>query len=592
MSPLPCTKGHWSGAARLHDNDNCCYDAGHFSCHGSLHRMTASAKSPLVFATYLAMVLLGAAALWFFWSVQARPLVLRDSATGTHKLQCASYSPFDKDQSPLVPFTISAERVDADLALLARYFTCVRTYSVTGFDDVPPMAQKHGLKLMLGAWVSADAAATRLEIEKLISTANQYPDVVQSVVIGNEALLRKEISGQQLAELITEVKGRVQQPVTYADVWEFWLKHPQVAPVVDFITIHLLPYWEDDPAGIDDAIEHVADVRERFGRLVAPKDIFIGETGWPSAGRQRETAVPSRANQARFMRGFIARAEHSGWTYNLIEAFDQPWKRQNEGAVGGYWGLFDADRQDKNILAGPVIDVPDWRRWLAVSGAIALGVLVLAGRPRNAVAAVGAAGQAVLGGACLALWWKLGLQDNRDGWEWGWTVLLTLLNVLVMARGALACSLAPTLGAAGGWRAALAERLEARAGALLLAVSFIAATMALQLMLDARYREFPSYVLLLPAIVFGCWPLAAGRLVAGRLVAGRQRAAAPRRELTLLAAIIAVCAPLVLWQEKLTNTQALGWVLVTLALAFSLWRSIRTMRSAASSAANTASVTV
>lgn len=549
--------------------------------------MTASAKSPLVLVIYLAMLLLGAAALWFFWSIQARPLLLRDSATGTHKLQCASYSPFDKDQSPLVPFTISAQRVDADLALLARYFTCVRTYSVTGFDDVPALAQKHGLKLMLGAWVSADAAATRLEIEKLIATANAYPDVVQSVVIGNEALLRKEISGQQLAELITEVKGRVQQPVTYADVWEFWLKHPQVAPVVDFITIHLLPYWEDDPTGIDDAIEHVADVREQFGRLFAPKDIFIGETGWPSAGRQRETAVPSRANQARFIRGFIARAEHSGWTYNLIEAFDQPWKRQNEGAVGGYWGLFDADRQDKSILAGPVIDVPDWRNWLTVSAAIALAVLVLAGRPRNAVAAVGAVGQAVLGGACLALWWKLGVQDNRDNWEWGWTVLLTVLNVLVMARGALSCSQSScsqpsTFDASGGWRARLAAWLETRAGALLLAVGFVAATMALQLMLDARYREFPSYVLLLPAIVFGCWPL----------VAGRDAAAAPRRELTLLASIIAIGAPLVLWHEKLTNIQALGWAVVTLALAFSLWRSIRTMRSAASSAANTASVTV
>ena len=544
--------------------------------------MTVTAKSPLVVIAYIVTLLLGAAALWFFWSLQARPLLLPDSASGTHKLQCASYTPFDKDQSPLVPFTVSAERVDADLALLARYFTCIRTYSVTGFDDVPSLAQKHGLKMMLGAWVSADAAATRVEIEQLISIANRYPDVVQSVVIGNEALLRKEVSGQQLADLITEVKGRVQQPVTYADVWEFWLKHPQVAPSVDFITIHLLPYWEDDPTGIDRALEHVADVREQFGRLFAPKDIFIGETGWPSAGRQRETAVPSRANQARFIRGFIARAEHSGWTYNLIEAFDQPWKRQNEGAVGGYWGLFDADRQDKNILAGPVIDVPDWQRWLVLSAGIAVIVLGLAGRPRSALAAVGAAGLAALGGVCLALWWKLGVQNNRDAWEWTWTVLLALVNVLVLARGVLSCS------APGSWRDALAARLERRAGELLLVVAFIAATLMLQLVLDARYREFPSYILLLPAVVFGFWPLSS-RDGAPSVVPW---AAVPRRELTLLTIIVAAGAPLVLWHEKLTNTQALGWAAVGLALAFSLWRSIRTMRSAASSTASTPSVTV
>ncbi|MEX5623722.1 beta (1-6) glucans synthase, partial [Pseudomonas syringae] len=119
-----------------------------------------------------------------------------------------------------------------------------------------------------------------------------------------------------------------------ADVWEFWLQHPQVAPEVDFLTIHLLPYWEDDPRGIDDALAHVADVRRVFGTRLAPKDILIGETGWPSEGRPRETAIPSRVNEARFIRGFVAMAESNGWHYNLIEAFDQPWKRANEGAVG------------------------------------------------------------------------------------------------------------------------------------------------------------------------------------------------------------------------------------------------------------------
>lgn len=535
--------------------------------------MTASSKSLFSVVAYVVACAVGAVALWFFWTWQARPLVLPDSASGTHKLQCASYTPFDKDQSPLVPFKVRPERVDADLALLAQYFTCVRTYSMTGLEDIPVMARKHGLKLMLGAWVGSDQKATRLEIEQLVKAANDYPDIVQSVVVGNEALLRKDISGQRLAELIAEVKGRVQQPVTYADVWEFWLKHPQVAPAVDFITIHLLPYWEDEPTGIDKAIEHVADVREEFGRRFAPKEIFIGETGWPSAGRQRETALPSRANQARFIRGFIARAEHGGWTYNLIEAFDQPWKRQNEGAVGGYWGLFDAERNDKNILAGPVVEVPDWRRWLGLSAGIALATLALAGRPRDALAALGVAGQAVLGGACLALWWKLALQDNRDLWEWGWTALLTLLNVAVIARGVLACA------APGGWRGRVFARIERHAQGLLLAVGFVAAAMMLQLVFDARYREFPSFVLLLPALVFGFAPVVL-------------HASAPRRELLLLTALIAGGAPLVLLEEKLTNTQAIGWALVSLALAGALWRSLRTMRSAASSSANTAGVTV
>src|SRR5690606_31964098 len=217
-----------------------------------------------------------------------------------------SYSPFDKDQSPLVqPFVLRPERIDADLELLAQYFSCVRTYSMTGMEMLPELAQKHGVKVMLGAWVSTDPIATQQEIALLIAAANRYPDIVQSVIVGTEALLRKEISGKNLAALIEQVNRQVTQPVTYADVWEFWEKHPEVAPVVDFITIHLLPYWEDDPAGIDAAIAKVTKVREHYGQLFAPKPIFIGETGWPSEGRQRETALPSRINEAKFMREFV-----------------------------------------------------------------------------------------------------------------------------------------------------------------------------------------------------------------------------------------------------------------------------------------------
>jgi hypothetical protein len=31
-------------------------------------------------------------------------------------------------------------------------------------------------------------------------------------------------------------------------------------------------------------------------------------------------------------------------------------------------GLFDADRQDKGVLAGPVTNVPYWPLWLVVGG--------------------------------------------------------------------------------------------------------------------------------------------------------------------------------------------------------------------------------
>ncbi|MBU6958496.1 beta (1-6) glucans synthase [Pseudomonas sp. CVAP len=515
--------------------------------------LTMPATSRFPFFAYLFACLLGLFALGGYWYGLGQPVLLPDVASATHKLQCASYTPFDKDQSPFdQPFKLRPERMDADLALLATRFECIRTYSMTGLEALPDLARKRGLKLMIGAWVNSNPVDTAKEVELLIAEANANPDVVSAVIVGNETLLRKEVTGAQLAKLINHVKSHVKQPVTYADVWEFWLKHPEVAPAVDFLTIHLLPYWEDDPSNIDAALQHVAEVRQIFGSRFAPKDVLIGETGWPSEGRQRETAVPSRVNEAKFIRGFVAMAEQQGWHYNLIEAFDQPWKRASEGAVGGYWGLFDANRQDKGVLAGPVTNLPFWPQWLAVGGLIFLGTLMLGGRVRSTRAALMLPLLGAVAACSIGTWGELARATSRFADEWIWAALLTGLNFLVLAHAAL------FLSARTGWRERAFNALERRAGWLLAAAGFACAVMMLGLVFEPRYRSFPSAALLLPALVYLIRPVSA-----------------PRREIALLTFIIGASIAPQLYREGLFNQQAWGWALVCLLMIAALWRSLR-----------------
>lgn len=513
--------------------------------------MPATPRFPLL--AYLCACLIALLALCSYWYGLGRPVQLPDVASASHKLQCASYTPFDKDQSPFdQPFKLRPERMDADLALLATRFECIRTYSMSGLEALPELARKHGLKLMIGAWINSNPADNEREVDLLIASANANPDVVSAVIVGNEALLRKEITGAQLARLITKVKHNVKQPVTYADVWEFWLKHPEVAPAVDFLTIHLLPYWEDDPSNIDVALDHVAQVRQVFGNRFAPKDVLIGETGWPSEGRQRETAIPSRVNEARFIRGFVALAEQNGWHYNLIEAFDQPWKRASEGAVGGYWGLFDADRQDKGILEGPVSNLPYWPLWLGLGAALLGGTLLLGGRVGSTRAAVLLPLLGAVAACSIGTFAELTRVTSRFASEWAWAALLLGLNLLILAHAALA------LGSREGWRRRLFSILEKRAGWLLAAAGFAAAVMMLELVFDPRYRSFPSAALLVPALAFLCRPVRV-----------------PRREVALLTFIIGAGIAPQLYQEGLANQQAWGWALVSLLLVAALWRSLR-----------------
>ncbi len=550
---------------------------------------TTRDRSRFSIFVYLFALVLASLALTLFWFLQGRAQLLPDAVAVGQRLQCVSYSPFDKDQSPLAqPFQLRAERIDADFELLARHFRCVRTYSVEGAEALPVLARKHGLKVLLGAWVGSDAARTRQEIEGAIAQANQHPDVVEAVVVGNEALLRREISGARLAQLIGEVKSRIAQPVTYADVWEFWRKHPEVAPAVDFITIHLLPYWEDEPMPVARALDHVERIRATFVREFAPKEILIGETGWPSEGRHREAAVPSRFDEASFLRGFIARAEAGGWRYNLIEAFDQPWKRNSEGMVGGYWGLFDADRGDKGILTGAVSNLPAWRVWLVVSLAIAVAVLLLSGVPRATSAALVLPLLAGLGGGCIAYWLQVTTLAARDHWEWLWALALVALNLVVLLQ--VGMQLGGRVAGIGGW-------LQRHAGLWLLLTGAAGAVLALQLGLDARYRLFPTAMLLVPALVYALRP-----------------APLPAREGWLLLLLVASMLPLQVWEEGFgqirnrvdlrvvdqlwllvlawsRNVQALGWMAVSLLLVVALWRGVRASRSAQATTANEAGVT-
>jgi glucan 1,3-beta-glucosidase len=306
------------------------------------------------------------------------------------KLYCISYAPFRDAQNPLVENTrVSAEQIDQDLALLSRYTDCIRTYSVAnGLEQIPAIAQRYGLKMLLGLWLSNGAEKNRVQITTAIDLAKKYPDVIRAVVVGNEVLLRGELAATDLAATIREVKAQVSMPVTYADVWEFWLRYSDLQTAVDFVTIHILPYWEDFPLPASLAAAHVDAIRKQVVAAIPNKEIVIGEIGWPSAGRMREAARPSPSNQARVIAETLTLAQRENFRVNVIEAFDQPWKRDLEGSSGRYWGIFDrATGSPKFNFDGIVSDHPYWPlQALAgmILAAAAFAAAAMAGRGKSA----------------------------------------------------------------------------------------------------------------------------------------------------------------------------------------------------------------
>jgi cellulose synthase/poly-beta-1,6-N-acetylglucosamine synthase-like glycosyltransferase/exo-beta-1,3-glucanase (GH17 family) len=376
-------------------------------------------------AAVVALVACLHAGAWAIWQTQAQA----PNIEGV--LNSVSYSPFlgHPDDPASRP---TEAQIRGDLKAIAPYTRAVRLYKSTGgMELVPAIANEFGLKVTLGVSLnytkrSAGQETREQEIkrnedrnEREIGTAIELAHRnrnVNGIVVGNETIYRgvylseSEIKdrlqrggyegGWEIKDLIRliqrvkrETDGRV--PVTTGEIHSEYTNHPDVGFAVDYIAAHVLPYWNGMPADL--AAKQAVDVYNDLRREFKGKRVVIAEFGWPSGGYNRQEALPGKFEQASVIRSFVATARARGIDYNIIEAYDQPWKTA-EGSVGAYWGLFDTNREPKFAWTGPITEAG---RTKIAAIAVAVGLLVslpilgIAGATLMQVLLLAAAAQAV-----------------------------------------------------------------------------------------------------------------------------------------------------------------------------------------------------
>lgn len=338
-------------------------------------------------------------------------------------LHGVTYAPWAKDQDPLeakssgfwsflrtavnepAPQQIKPrkEQVERDFAMLGGKVNYVRTYRTTdGGDAMPALADKYGLKLVPGAWIySAKEAKQQFgreasevnaeETRALIRMANQNPSV-ERVLVGNENILRWDgqkdqrdpnaTSPAQLIREIRNVKRNVKVPVSTAEPWHVWLEYPELAREVDFLAVHILPYWDEKSS--ETPLEYLRNKIAELKRAYPNKNIIVTEVGWPSNGASRRSpgtglvkhATP--AEQAKNVRDMVAWLRSQNIDHFVVEAVDQPWKSYDlEGKAGGYWGLWNADRQQKFAWTGTIERFPQWISCAVWSLAVSVPLMLL-----------------------------------------------------------------------------------------------------------------------------------------------------------------------------------------------------------------------
>ena len=305
------------------------------------------------------------------WSYINNPLQLQP---WTKTTMGVTYDPLRKEDTQTGDSFPSEADIDSDLALLSNKVHAVRTYSMLkGQDKIPELASKHNLNVTLGAWIDGNLEKNRIEVDTLIRVAQQNNPRVIRLMVGNEVILRDEIPKSALIDYIREVKKVANRPVSTSETWDVWLKNPDLVDEVDFIAMHILPYWEGIAA--EDAVDYAFERYHEVAKAFPNKPIIITEVGWPSDGQPFKHSEASVSNQARFLREFLNRADAEKVTYYIVEAFDQPWKKSIEGSAGAYWGIFNADRQPKYPMDGDVITMPGWKNW-AVGAAVISFILI------------------------------------------------------------------------------------------------------------------------------------------------------------------------------------------------------------------------
>ena len=259
------------------------------------------------------------------------------------KIHGLSFSPYISGQGPGTQITEA--QIHQRLQLMAPYVKWVRTFSCTeGNELIPKIAAEYGLKTLVGVWLEDDLENNEKELANAIKVAQAgHADLL---AVGNEVLLREEMSQEQLIDYIHRAKqGAPGVSVGYVDAYFLFEDNQKVTDACDVIFANCYPFWEGYPA--EHALVHMKDMYRRAQKVAPGKKVIISETGWPDQGSSERAAVPSYENAIRYFVDSYHWTQEEGIELFYFSSFDEDWKVADEGDVGAYWGILDKDGNHK-----------------------------------------------------------------------------------------------------------------------------------------------------------------------------------------------------------------------------------------------------
>ena len=271
---------------------------------------------------------------------ELKALFLKTLNNGLHGL---CFSPYLEGQN--IGDQLSKSQIYKRMDVIAPYSQWVRSFSCTeGNEHTPKIAKEKQLQTMVGAWIGDDKIQNEKEIKALIKLAKS--GFVDIAVVGNETLMRGELSEEELLAYINRVKKALPEiPVGYVDAYYQFVERPKIIDACDVILVNCYPFWEG--CNIEESALYLKQMYAVTQQFAKGKPVIISETGWPNKGARLESAQPTENNAMKYFIDASNWAQKNEIPSFYFSSFDESWKVHHEGDVGARWGIWDKNEKLK-----------------------------------------------------------------------------------------------------------------------------------------------------------------------------------------------------------------------------------------------------
>lgn len=267
----------------------------------------------------------------------------------------------------------STEEYESDFSVLESQSKIVKTYAVSDcntLQNLGPAAEEAGFQVMFGIWPNDDAHFEEEKQALKDYLPNISVDTVKVFTVGSEALYREDMTADELADKISDIKDTLKDikdkngksyssvQVGTVDSWNI-LVDGGSKPAIDasdFVFANAFSYWQGQTSKnasysfFDDIMQALQTIQTAKGTDI---DFWVGETGWPTDGTNFESADPTLENAKNYWQNAICAMRGWGVNVAVFEAFDEEWKPNTSGTsdVEKHWGVFDDNNKPKFDLS-------------------------------------------------------------------------------------------------------------------------------------------------------------------------------------------------------------------------------------------------